>query len=77
MRKKLSNKLVQTVMIGPTVLWLLAFLLAPLIIVVGISFLTKNAHGGVNMPVTLEAYKSMANLDSVSYTHLDVYKRQG
>lgn len=65
MRKRSNNKLVQTVMIGPTVLWLLAFLLAPLIIVVGISFLTKNAHGGVNMPVTLEAYKNMANTDYI------------
>lgn len=55
--------LVRGVMIGPTVLWLAVFLLAPLVIVVGISFMTKNSHGGVNMPLTLDAYKSMANMD--------------
>ncbi len=62
---KSDNKAVKAVMIGPTVLWLAVFLLAPLVIVVGISFLTKNAHGGVNMPVTLQAYESMANKDYI------------
>ena len=62
---KSDNKAVKAVMIGPTVLWLAVFLLAPLVIVVGISFLTKNAHGGVNMPVTLQAYASMANRDYI------------
>lgn len=62
---KSDNKAVKAVMIGPTVLWMAVFLLAPLVIVVGISFLTKNAHGGVNMPVTLQAYESMANKDYI------------
>jgi spermidine/putrescine transport system permease protein len=65
MRKNAGSLPVKAVMIGPTVLWLLIFLLAPLFIVVGISFMTKNSHGGVNMPLTLEAYVSMANVDYV------------
>ena len=65
MRKNAGSLPVKAVMIGPTVLWLLIFLLAPLFIVVGISFMTKNSHGGVNMPLTLEAYGSMANVDYV------------
>lgn len=65
MRKNAGSLPVKAVMIGPTVLWLLIFLLAPLFIVVGISFMTKNSHGGVNMSLTLEAYGSMANVDYV------------
>lgn len=37
MRKNAGSLPVKAVMIGPTVLWLLIFLLAPLFIVVGIS----------------------------------------
>lgn len=58
-----KNNIARDVMITPTILWMLIFLLAPLIIVVGISFMSKNAHGGVNLPVTVEAYKSMINSD--------------
>ena len=61
MRKK--HTAAQTVMIAPTILWLGAFLLAPLVIVVGISFMTKNAHGGVNLTLTLDAYKEMMKPD--------------
>ena len=57
------NNAARNVMIAPTILWMLAFLLAPIVIVIGISFMTKNANGGVNMPLTLEAYKSMINSD--------------
>ena len=45
--------------VGPTVLWLAAFLLIPLIYVIGISFLTKNAYGGVDFTVTLSNYASL------------------
>ena len=63
MRKRSGSRAAQTVMIAPTILWLLAFLIAPLVIVVGISFMTKNAHGGVNMPLTASAYKEMLKSD--------------
>lgn len=58
-----KNNIARDVMIMPTILWMLIFLLAPLVIVIGISFMSKNAHGGVNLPVTTEAYKSMINSD--------------
>ena len=58
-----KNNIARNVMIMPTILWMLIFLLAPLVIVVGISFMSKNAHGGVNFPLTAEAYKDMVNSD--------------
>ncbi len=58
-----KNNIARNVMIMPTILWMLIFLLAPLVIVVGISFMSKNAHGGVNLPLTAEAYKDMVNSD--------------
>lgn len=65
MRKKLTknNKAAQVFMISPSILWLLLFLFAPLIIIVGISFMTKSPHGGVTLPITLDAYKEMLKSD--------------
>lgn len=45
--------------VGPTVLWLAAFLMIPLIYVIGISFLTKNVYGGVDFTFTLSNYASL------------------
>lgn len=45
--------------VGPTVLWLGAFLMIPLIYVIGISFLTKNAYGGVDFAPTISNYISL------------------
>ena len=45
--------------VGPTVIWLAVFLMIPLIYVIGISFLTKNAYGGVDFTVTLSNYGSL------------------
>lgn len=45
--------------VGPTVLWLGLFLLIPLVYVVVISFMTKNAYGGVDFVFTLDNYKSL------------------
>lgn len=63
MLKKLKNKITAFVMIGPTVVWMLLFLLIPLIYVVAISFLTKDSFGGVAMPLTLDGYKGMLKSD--------------
>ncbi len=63
MLKKLKNKITAFVMIGPTVVWMLLFLLIPLIYVVAISFLTKDSFGGVAMPFTLDGYKGMLKSD--------------
>lgn len=63
MIQRLKRSVASIVMIGPTLLWLLVFLLAPLVIVVGISFLSKTPYGGVSLPLSLEAYSSMLKSD--------------
>lgn len=45
--------------IGPTCLWLIVFLLIPLALIVGISFMDKNAYGGILYSFSLDAYRSM------------------
>lgn len=56
MHKKSGEKLSNLIMIGPTFLWLLVFVLIPVFYVIGISFLTKNANGGVNFVISLASY---------------------
>lgn len=63
MTGKLKKNLTSIIMTTPTLVWMLLFLLAPLVIVVGISFLSKTPYGGVSMPFTVEAYASMLNRD--------------
>lgn len=65
MTGKLKKNLASVIMTAPTLVWLLLFLLAPLVIVVGISFLSKTPYGGVSTPVTLEAYASMLKSDYI------------
>lgn len=55
-RNKLKQKLPMAVMIGPTFLWMLILVLIPLCYVIGISFLEKNASGGVNLTFSLASY---------------------
>ncbi len=59
MIKKLGKKLPTIVMIGPTFFWLILFVLIPLCYVIGISFLTKNAYGGVDGILSLQSYKDL------------------
>ena len=63
MRSKLKNMLAPVTMIGPTTLWLILFLMLPLALVVGISFLTRNGYGGVQMIFSLDAYKQLASAE--------------
>lgn len=42
---------------APAVLWLLAFFVLPLILVLGISFLTRNLGGTPGLPLTIEHYE--------------------
>ena len=42
---------------GPGLLWLLVFLLGPLLAIVFISFLTRGAYGELQWPLTLENYR--------------------
>jgi spermidine/putrescine transport system permease protein len=59
MIKSFKKKVGAIVTVGPTVLWLGAFLMIPLLYVIGISFLTKNAYGGVDFKLTLSNYISL------------------
>ena len=56
---KLKDRLAPLAMIGPTTFWLMLFLVIPLALVVGISFLTRSGYGGVEMAFSLEAYKQL------------------
>lgn len=64
--KKFRDKIPALAMIGPTVGWLLLFLLIPLVLVVGISFMEKNGFGGVKMIFSLEAYKELFKIEYLS-----------
>lgn len=57
--KKGDNKAAAVVMIGPTVFWLCIFLLVPLFLVIGISFMQKSAFGGVVIEFCLDSYKGL------------------
>ena len=61
MKSKTSKKNLGLIliMVGPTALWLLLFLLAPLIYVVYISFMTKGLYGGVQDIFTLSNYQNI------------------
>ena len=59
MMGKLKDRLAPLAMIGPTTFWLMLFLVIPLALVVGISFLTRSGYGGVEMVFSLEAYKQL------------------
>ncbi len=67
--KKRTLRMAPIVMIGPTVLWLAFFLMLPLALVVGISFLTRNGYGGVNFAFSISSYLEMAQGD---YFHVFV-----
>lgn len=41
----------------PAVLWLLLFFLAPLLIVVVVSFMTRGSNGAITLPLTLDHYQ--------------------
>lgn len=51
--------------VGPTVIWLGIFLFFPLAYVILITFLTKNAYGGVDFAFTLENYKNLFNSEYI------------
>ena len=44
---------------GPGLLWLLTFLLLPLLAAVSMSFLTRGAYGELEWPLTLENYQRL------------------
>ncbi len=60
--KKIKNnktRLSILIMVGPTALWLILFLLIPMIYVVYISFCTRGTFGGVENVLTLDSYRKI------------------
>ena len=56
-----KNFLPGLAMVGPTGLWMIAFMLLPLIYVIAISFMTKGLFGGVVWTPTLKNYQDIIN----------------
>ncbi|MGN0346039.1 MAG: ABC transporter permease [Lachnospiraceae bacterium] len=61
-KKKNTNRLTILVMVGPTAVWLLLFLLVPLIYVLYISFCTKGVYGGIQNEFTMQNYADIFSL---------------
>ena len=59
MIKSFKKRIGALVTVGPTVLWLGFFLMIPLIYVIGMSFLSKNAYGGVDFKLTFSNYAAL------------------
>ena len=61
MKNKKNNKNLRSIliMVGPTALWLLFFLLIPMIYVVYMSFMTKGLFGGIQNIFTFKNYKDI------------------
>lgn len=52
---------------GPAVLWLTFLLLVPLLLIMGISFMTRGEYGGVEFPLTLDSYKRLAGFGELGF----------
>lgn len=55
---------------GPAVLWLTLLLVLPLLIIFGISFLTRGEYGGAELPLTLDSYKRLAGFGELGFDPL-------
>jgi spermidine/putrescine transport system permease protein len=55
---------------GPAVGWLAVCLLLPLLLLGGVSFLTRGEYGGVTMPLTLENYRRLAGFGELGFDPL-------
>lgn len=55
---------------GPGALWLLLLLALPLLLIVGISFMTRGEYGGVEWPLTFESYKRLAGFGELGFDAL-------
>ena len=55
---------------GPGLLWLLVFLLAPLLAIFFISFLTRGAYGEMQWPLTLENYRRLVGFGPFGFDSL-------
>ena len=65
MIRSFKKRIGALVTVGPTMLWLGLFLMIPLVYVIGMSFLTKNAYGGVDFKFTLSNYSALFSKEYV------------
>lgn len=56
--------------VGPGALWLLALLVVPLLLIGGISLLSRGDYGGVEWPLTLENYRRLAGFGELGFDPL-------
>lgn len=55
---------------GPAGLWLLIFFLVPLLLIVGVSFLSRGEFGNLEKPWTFEAYRRLAGYGLLGFDPL-------
>jgi len=67
---KAGHWLRATISAGPAVLWLTLLLLLPVLILSGVSFLTRGEYGGVELPFTLASYKRLAGFGELGFDPL-------
>jgi len=55
---------------GPAVLWLVLFLLAPLLVVASLGFFSRGAYGEIELPLTLDSYQRLAGFGELGFDPL-------
>ena len=55
---------------GPAALWLMTFLLAPLLIIAGISFISRGTYGEIELHLTLDNYKRLLGFGELGFDPL-------
>jgi spermidine/putrescine transport system permease protein len=55
---------------GPAVLWLTLLLFAPLLLILGVSFLTRGDYGGAGLPITCHSYRRLAGFGELGFDNL-------
>ena len=55
---------------GPAVSWFAIYLVVPLLIVAGISFMTRGDYGEIQLPLTLESYKRLLGFGALGFEPL-------
>ncbi len=56
--------------VGPGVFWLILFVVAPLLLMLGVSFLSRGEYGGVTLPFTFANYRRLAGWDELGFDAL-------
>lgn len=65
MKNRLGKFFSASVTVGPTVLWLILFVLIPLFFVLFISVMEKSTYGGVEMNASLQGFRDAATVSNL------------